>query len=173
MCLVLGLLFLLLGLVCGMLIMPHVIGGGCLLPLLIACGGGRLASVCCCFLLFSFAFLLAFALVCPFPPPLWELGLLGCGLLASVRCCFLFVSFACFLCGGCPLPLLIACGGGRLLGLLFLLLVLMCGMLIMQHVSIVYTSVSIAWICVRDADYAACVYCLHFCMYCLDLCAGC
>ena len=44
-----------------------------------------------------------------------------------------------------------------MLALLFLLLELMCGMLIMPHVSIAYTSVSIAWTCVRDADYAACV----------------
>ena len=111
MCLVLGLLFLLLGLVCGMLIMPHVIGGGCPLPLLIACGGGRLASVCGCFRL------LLLSCFCSL--------LLGGGRLASVGCCFLLLLL------------------------------------------------SIAWTCVRDVDYAACVYCLHFCFYCVGLCVGC
>ena len=93
MCLLLTLLFLLLGLVCGMLIIAHVIGGGCPLPLLIACGGGRLASVCCCFLLLLLSCFCSLLLL---PAPSVGIGMVGVGVACS---CLLLLSlgFSCLL----------------------------------------------------------------------------
>ena len=61
----------------------------------------------------------------------------------------------------------------QLLTLVCLSLGLQCGVLIIRHVSIVCTCVSIAWTSVRGADYTACVRYLHLCVYPLDFCAGC